>query len=157
MNKILIVPLMVSLSMTTFAQDNVKNGLDKNKVQSTNTVKVSLKPEIVGLWGMPIPNNKKCTEYYNFQSNNNLIVNSGAEWSTGFYEYQPNQDADDKQSMLMINIKYDNNQTDCSGNRIDQTDEVSQYLVKWRDAKSFELCSVEENSNCFAILRKISP
>lgn len=116
MNRILVLSFLVlTLSMTVNAQDNLKSQLNKNKVQPTNTIKISLRPEIVGLWSMPIPNNKQCIEYYNFKSNNNLVVKSGAEWSTGLYEYQPNQQMDNKQAILTLNIQYDNNQLDCSG------------------------------------------
>ncbi|WOE32292.1 MULTISPECIES: hypothetical protein [unclassified Acinetobacter] len=158
MNRILVLSFLVlTLSMTVNAQDNLKSQLNKNKVQPTNTIKISLRPEIVGLWSMPIPNNKQCIEYYNFKSNNNLVVKSGAEWSTGLYEYQPNQQMDNKQAILTLNIQYDNNQLDCSGNRIDQSGEISQYLIKWRNARSFELCNTDKSSQCFAVLHKVSP
>lgn len=157
MNKILLVSLLCCVSLATFAQDGSASGLYKNKAPASDTVKISLKPEIVGLWKMPIASNKSCTEYYNFQSNNKLVVNSGAEWSTGFYEYQADQEVDNKQGVLAMSIQYDNNQEDCSGNRVDQSGEVSQYLLKWRDAQSFELCNTEQANQCFATLSRVLP
>ena len=48
----------------------------------SNTIRIQTRPEIVGLWGMQIANNKKCVEYYNFKSNNDVIIKSGQEWSS---------------------------------------------------------------------------
>lgn len=159
MKKILFVPLALCLSIHALAQDNQNSASDKKMSgsPSPNTVQIYMRPEIAGLWGMQIPNNKKCTEYYNFKSNNNLIVNSGAEWSTGFYEYQPSLNPEEQLSVLTIHVQYDNNQVDCSGNKVDQADEVSQYYVKWTDPKSFQLCSIEQAGKCFSTLRRILP
>ena len=159
MKKILIMPLILCCSMTVFANDKQDgNASEVNKSQpSMNTVKISLKPEIVGLWGMEIDKKNQCIEYYNFKSNNEFVVNSGLEWSTGFYEYEPMLDMDDQKNILSMHIAYDNNEVDCSGNKIDQTGEISQYNVKWTTPKSVELCSPEPNGECFATLRRILP
>jgi hypothetical protein len=144
--------------MSVFAndkQDSATSGVNKFQ-PSMNTVKISLKPEIVGLWGMEI-NKNQCIEYYNFKSNNELIVKSGKEWSTGFYEYEPMLDMDDQKNILSIHIAYDNNEVDCSGDKVDQTGELSQYNIKWKTPKSIELCSPEPNGECFATLRRVLP
>jgi hypothetical protein len=43
--------------------------MDKCKCDSGIT-----RPEIMGLWGMEIPNNKKCVEYYNFRGMNEVVL-----------------------------------------------------------------------------------
>ncbi|MGL3046044.1 hypothetical protein ACSJMR_13445, partial [Acinetobacter pecorum] len=79
-----------------------------------NTFTVKTRPEIVGLWGMEIPNNKKCIEYYNFKGNNNVVIKSGDEWTSGLYDYQPAQDPSQQIPALILQVKYDNNEKDCS-------------------------------------------
>ena len=88
---------------------------------NSNKFRVVTRPEIVGLWGMQIPNNRKCIEYYNFKSNNDVVIKSGQEWSAGIYDYQPSQDASNVLPALILQIKYDNNEVDCSGYQEDQT------------------------------------
>ncbi|MCP5613370.1 hypothetical protein NL294_27060, partial [Klebsiella pneumoniae] len=80
-----------------------------------NTIRISTRPEILGLWGMQIPNNKKCVEYYNFRGGNEVVVNSGKEWSAGLYDYQASPDnTQEKLPALIMQIKYENNEVDCS-------------------------------------------
>ena len=90
----LTVVLMLCSAMSmanesTAANQNAQETADR----SENTVRIMTRPEIVGLWGMEIPNNKKCIEYYNFKSNNDVFIKSGQEWSTGVYDYQASRDA----------------------------------------------------------------
>jgi len=59
-----------------------------------NTFTVKTRPEIVGLWGMEIPNNKKCIEYYNFKGNNNVVIKSGDEWTSGTGSFAADSSAD---------------------------------------------------------------
>ena len=54
--------------------------------------------------------NKKCVEYYNFKGNNNVVIKSGSEWTTGLYDYQPSQDPAAQIPALIMQVKYDNNE-----------------------------------------------
>ena len=65
---------------------------EMDRVEDSNPIRIVTRPEIVGLWGMQIANNKKCIEYYNFKSNNNVVIKSGQEWSSGIYDYQSSQE-----------------------------------------------------------------
>ncbi|WP_353383265.1 hypothetical protein [Acinetobacter schindleri] len=122
-----------------------------------NTFRIVTRPEIMGLWGMEIPTNRKCVEYYNFKSDNNVIIKSGDEWSSGIYDYQLPQDTTAQVPALILQVKYDNNQKDCSGNQEDQSGEVSQYFVKWQNPHTINLCATEKAEQCFATLRRILP
>ncbi|CAG68576.1 MULTISPECIES: hypothetical protein [Acinetobacter] len=124
---------------------------------SPNTIKIVSRPEIMGLWGMEIPNNKKCVEYYNFRNANEVFVKSGQEWSYGVYDYQPSPDKNEQLSALIMQIKYDNNEVDCSGQKVDQSGEVSQYFVHWKNANTIDFCANEKGQQCFATLRRVLP
>ena len=59
---------------------------------SENTVQIKNRNALVGLWAMQIPENQKCHEYYNFKSNQSVLIQSAKEWSFGHYTYQPSFD-----------------------------------------------------------------
>lgn len=124
---------------------------------SANTIRIFTRPEIMGLWGMEIPNNKKCVEYYNFRNDNEIMIKSGQEWSYALYDYQPSDDLNDKLPALIMQVRYDNNQTDCSGRREDQTGEISQYFVQWKNTHTINFCATEKGQECFATLKRILP
>lgn len=153
----LIIPLLLSLSGHTFADQKVQPQT-KNSTNSANLIRIDTRPEILGLWGMEIPNNKKCTEYYNFRGSNEVVVNSGKEWSIGLYDYQPSPDNTlEKPPALIMQIKYENNETDCSGRKEDQSGEVTQYFVKWNNPNTINFCASEKGDQCFATLHRILP
>lgn len=156
----LFVPLFICISQMAIADDQSIAATRVNTAQSqpVNTIRINTRPEILGLWGMEIPNNRKCTEYYNFRGGNEVIVNSAKEWSAGLYDYQPSPDNTlEKLPTLVMQIKYENNQVDCSGQQEDQSGEVSQYYVKWKNNNTINFCSAEQPNQCFATLHRVLP
>lgn len=162
MKKTYLTVLLMLCVPSVMAADNKKTTQDQvsdvsAQMSNANTFRVITRPEIVGLWGMEIPNNRKCIEYYNFKSNNDVVIKSGSEWSSGVYDYQPAQDPDTQIPALVLQVKYDNNEKDCSGNQADQAGEISQYFVKWTSPSTINFCSNEKAEQCFATLRRILP
>ncbi|MEN8991710.1 MULTISPECIES: hypothetical protein [unclassified Acinetobacter] len=155
----LTVLLMLSSSLVMAAdnKNTTQNSEAKNQVEAVNSFRVTTRSELVGLWGMEIPTNKKCVEYYNFKSNNDVVIKSGEEWSSGVYDYQPAQDPNVQIPALILQVKYDNNQMDCSGNIQDQTGEISQYFVKWKSPSVINFCANDQGQQCFATLRRVLP
>lgn len=148
------------LTLTTWAMAADINKNTQTAAQASavaNTFRIVTRPEIMGLWGMEIPTNRKCVEYYNFKSDNNVIIKSGDEWSSGIYDFQLPQDTTAQVPALILQVKYDNNQKDCSGNQEDQSGEVSQYFVKWQNPHTINFCATEKAEQCFATLRRILP
>ena len=160
MNKILwlAVGSMMVFSPVIYANEQGKAETNVNQqtvMSAVNSYQSVSRPEISGLWGMSIPNNKRCVEYYNFKNNNQVVINSGKEWSTGLYDYQP-QEAE-VAPVLVLQIKYDNNEVDCSGRKEDQTGEISQYYVNWKSPSVINFCDGEKGKDCFATLQRILP
>ena len=155
----LTVLLMLSSSLVMAAdnKNTTQNSEAKSQVEAVNSFRVTTRSELVGLWGMEIPTNKKCVEYYNFKSNNDVVIKSGEEWSSGVYDYQPAQDPNVQIPALILQVKYDNNQMDCSGNIQDQTGEISQYFVKWKSPSVINFCANDQAQQCFATLRRVLP
>jgi hypothetical protein len=154
--------LLMLFATNAIAADNKKIPQNQNadtqaQESPVNSFRVMTRPEIVGLWGMEIPSKRKCIEYYNFKSNNNVIIKSGQEWSSGIYDYQPSQEERSLLSALILQVKYDNNERDCSGLQEDQTGEISQYFVQWKNASTINFCSNEKAEQCFATLHRVLP
>ena len=160
MNKsVFLMQFLLLVSPWVLADQTVQTqAKTANFQQSDNNIRISTRPEILGLWGMEIPNNKKCTEYYNFRSGNEVVVNSDKEWSVGLFEYQPTQDiTTNALPTLVMQVNYENNEKDCSGNQVDQSGEISQYFVKWATPNMINFCSTDQGSQCFATLKRVLP
>lgn len=158
MKKTCLSLMLLTLTTWAMAADINKNTQTAAQASAVdNTFRIVTRPEIMGLWGMEIPTNRKCVEYYNFKSDNNVIIKSGDEWSSGIYDYQLPQDTTAQVPALILQVKYDNNQKDCSGNQEDQSGEVSQYFVKWQNPHTINFCATEKAEQCFATLRRILP
>lgn len=113
--------------------------------------------EIMGLWGMEIAKNRQCVEYYNFRSATDVVINSAKEWSIGQYQYQVPGNRSEQLPSLIMQIKYDNNEKDCSDVQQDQTGEIQQFFVKWVTPQQIQFCASNKGENCFAILNRVRP
>ncbi|MDQ8935993.1 hypothetical protein [Acinetobacter rudis] len=155
MNKVsLLIVLSVLVAPTVFATKTANKTVAANE----NTVHVITRPEIMGLWGMQLPNNNTCIEYYNFKAGNEMVVNSGKEWSTGIYDYQPAPDNTmTKLPVMAMQIKYDNDEMDCSGVQQDQSGEISQFFVKWNSPNSISFCGTATGEQCVVDLHRVLP
>ena len=159
MKKTYLTIFLILCSSVVMANENkaVVATEEMDRVEDSNPIRIVTRPEIVGLWGMQIANNKKCIEYYNFKSNNNVVIKSGQEWSSGIYDYQSSQEERSALPALILQVTYDNNEVDCSGYSEDQTGEISQYFVQWKNSSTINFCSNEKAEQCFATLRRILP
>ena len=94
-----------------------------------------------------------CRELYNFSEDNNMWAVSGAEWTYGKYLV-----THPEQGLPIIAIKtvYDNNEVDCAGNQIDQTDEALVAYLNHQDNK-MQLCADPDGEDCFATFKRILP
>lgn len=120
-------------------------------------ISIVTRSDLMGTWGMDIPTNKQCIEYYNFRSESEVVINSGKEWSIGQYQYQAPNNRSEQLPALVMQIKYDNNEKDCSGVQVDQTGELQQFFIKWVSDKQIQFCASNKGENCFATLNKVLP
>ena len=130
-----------------------------NEEVTPNAGKISIvtHSDLIGTWGMDIPSNKQCIEYYNFKSENDVVINSAKEWSIGQYQYQAPSNRSDQLPAMVMQIKYDNNEKDCSGVQVDQTGELQQFFIKWVTDQQIQFCATNKGDNCFATLNKVLP
>ena len=160
MNKIArLIPIFLALNTAVYAEPKVAaTAQTADFQQEQNNIRISTRPEILGLWGMEMPQKKKCVEYYNFRGGNQVVVHSAKEWSTGMFEYQPSPDNTlSTLPTLVMQVNYENNEVDCSGNKVDQAGEISQYFVQWKNNNQINFCASERGKDCFATLHRILP
>lgn len=129
---------------------------DNAILEQDNKIVIVSRPQVTGLWAMTIPG-AQCTEYYNFMEKGDVVVKSGAEWTYGKYIYQVPPVAEPGFPVLAMRIQYDNLQTDCSGNAIDQRGEDQQQYVKWTGPASMAFCTTPDGAQCFASLNRVLP
>lgn len=155
----LFILFLLFVSPLVNADQAIQPIVENMEVQkNTNSIRISVRPEILGLWGMEIPTNQSCTEYYNFRGGNEVVVKSDKEWSVGIFEYQPSEDmTTNAPSTLVMQVNYENNEKDCSGNQVDQSGELSQYFVRWNTPNVINFCSTEQDGQCFATLKRVLP
>lgn len=142
MKKAILAVLCTVFSATTWAESSIQ---------------AVSRPEILGLWGMEVPKNPQCVEYYNFRNDDEVIINSAKEWTIGQYSYQLPEQRDGTLPAMLLKIKYDNNEADCWQQRVDQTGEISQFFVKWDNPNRIEFCAEENGEQCYATLHRQLP
>lgn len=153
MKKILLV---ISLGFyIPFAMAEETKEIQPQITSKSDDLKIIVRPAIYGLWGMKLPDTQ-CVEYYNFKNNGQVVIHSAEERSTGIYEYQPSE-TNKSLGALALQVKYDNNKKDCSGQVINQTGEVSQYFIHWKNLNTIEFCDSAKLNHCFVSLNRILP
>lgn len=114
-------------------------------------------PSIAGTWQLQLaktdPKQPNCQERYNFARDNVFIGASGQEFSYGKYRYI---DLPDSLPILLVQTTYDNNQTDCSGVRIDQSGELLVSYIK-QQGNTMYWCADKQGKRCPMKLQRVLP
>ena len=169
---------MASLVLASFTLASILSSLPTagEKVgQSVITTHIS--PAIAGQWELdladlnnknaaaiesttvkqPIAANSKgsaqCRELYNFAADNEMWAVSGKEWTYGRYLVTHR---DEGLPVIAIKTVYDNNEADCSGNKVDQTDESLIAFLKHKD-NEMQWCADSEGKECFMTFHRVRP
>ena len=96
-----------------------------------------------------------CQETYTFAEDNKMWSVSGAEWTYGRYVVSHQEEG---LPLIAINTIYDNNEVDCSGNRVDQSGEMMLAFVDYEsDIPYMHWCEDKEGKACFMTFKKKLP
>lgn len=98
-------------------------------------------------------NTDQCRELYNFSADNEMWAVSGKERTYSRYLVTHR---DEGLPIIAIRTIYDNNEMDCSGNQVDQTDETLVAFLKYDDNK-MQWCADAEGTECFMDFYKVLP
>lgn len=95
----------------------------------------------------------QCRELYNFGADNEMWAVSGKEWTYGRYLVTHREEG---LPIIAIRTIYDNNEIDCSGNQIDQTNEALIAYLN-HDGNQMQWCADPDGNECFMNFNKILP
>lgn len=95
----------------------------------------------------------QCRELYNFAADNEVWTVSGKELTYGRYLITHREEG---LPIIAIKTVYDNNEVDCSGNQVDQTDEAMIAFVN-HDGNQMQWCADPEGNECFMNFNRILP
>lgn len=95
----------------------------------------------------------QCRELYNFAADNEVWTVSGKELTYGRYLITHREEG---LPIIAIKTIYDNNEVDCSGNKIDQTDEALIAFVNY-DGNQMQWCADPDGNECFMNFNRILP
>ena len=95
----------------------------------------------------------QCRELYNFGADNEMRASSGKEWTYGRYLITHREEG---LPIIAIKTVYDNNEVDCSGNQIDQTDEALIAFIN-HDGNQMQWCADPDGKECFMNFNRVLP
>ena len=95
----------------------------------------------------------QCRELYNFGADNEMWAVSGKEWTYGRYLVTHREEG---LPIIAIKTVYDNNEPDCSGNQIDQSDEAMIAFLN-HDGNQMQWCADPEGTQCFMNFNRVLP
>ena len=95
----------------------------------------------------------QCRELYNFAADNEMWSVSGKESTYGRYLVTHREEG---LPIIAIKTVYDNNEVDCSGNQVDQTDEALIAFLN-HDGNQMQWCADPDGKECFMNFKRILP
>lgn len=156
MKKSLLSLSCVGFALLAFTSPNIYASNATATPANPSPLGLQIRPNLIGLWALKQPN-MQCTEYYNFQENEKLVVNSGKEWVLANYTYEYPAYHQESLPIMYLTMLYDNTEEDCAGSRQDQSNEESSHYIKWNTPHEFELCAKADGTNCWVKLNRILP
>ena len=151
---LMIISLVGVLSMLAMG-----GSLSDESTAQTQVAQISthILPNIAGQWQLKMdktdPKQPSCEERYNFGRDQQFIGSSGQEFTFGKYLYASTGDG---LPALAIQTQYDNNATDCSGSRVDQTGDILVAYVKLQD-NQMQWCKDSQGKKCDMTLQRVLP
>lgn len=95
----------------------------------------------------------QCRELYNFGADNEIWAVSGEEWTYGRYLVTHREEG---LPIIAIKTIYDNNEKDCSGNQVDQTDEALIAFLN-HDGNKMQWCADPDGKECYMNFHRVLP
>ena len=95
----------------------------------------------------------QCRELYNFAADNEMWSVSGKEWTYGRYLITHREEG---LPIIAIKTIYDNNEVDCSGSQIDQSNEALIAFLN-HDGNQMQWCADPDGKECFMNFNRILP
>lgn len=133
--------------------------LDQSEQRIINTVPSNIEPSIniktnanQNLSSLAATSTQ-CRELYNFGADNEMWAVSGKEWTYGRYLVTHREEG---LPIIAIKTIYDNNEKDCSGNQVDQSDEALIAFLK-HEGNKMQWCADPDGKECYMNFHRVLP
>lgn len=114
---------------------------------------INIKPNAAAIKQPITAKANQCREIYNFGADNEMWAVSGDEWTYGRYLVTHREEG---LPIIALKTIYDNNEVDCSGNQVDQTDEALIAFL-YHDGNQMQWCADPEGTQCFMNFHRVLP
>ncbi|MGP9557358.1 hypothetical protein [Psychrobacter sp. AOP7-A1-24] len=142
-----------SKQQTSSAEPKVMTGMDGGVLTQSEERVLNTKPVISKDLLASNGKSNQCRELYNFSADNEMWSVSGEEWTYGRYLVTHREEG---LPVIAIKTVYDNNEIDCSGNQIDQTDEALIAFIN-HDGNQMQWCADPDGDECFMNFHRVLP
>ncbi|MGP4863446.1 hypothetical protein ACTXGK_04540 [Psychrobacter sp. T6-5] len=135
------------------AEPKVVADMDGGIITQSEARILNIKPTTSKDLMASVNKSNQCRELYNFGADNEMWAVSGKEWTYGRYLVTHREEG---LPVIAIKTVYDNNEVDCSGNQIDQTDEALIAFL-YHDGNQMQWCADPDGTECFMTFNRVLP
>ncbi|GAF54845.1 hypothetical protein JCM18901_447 [Psychrobacter sp. JCM 18901] len=134
-------------------EPKVMTGMDGGVLTQSEERVLNIQPTTSKNLLASVGQSNQCRELYNFSADNEMWSVSGKEWTYGRYLVTHREEG---LPVIAIKTVYDNNEVDCSGNQIDQTDEALIAFIN-HDGNQMQWCADPDGNECFMNFNRVLP
>ena len=134
-------------------EPKVMTGMDGGVLTQSEERVLNITPTTSNNLLASVGKSNQCRELYNFGADNEMWSVSGKEWTYGRYLVTHREEG---LPVIAIKTVYNNNEVDCSGNQIDQTDEALIAFIN-HDGNQMQWCADPDGNECFMNFNRVLP
>ncbi|MGE6473895.1 hypothetical protein [Psychrobacter sp. NPDC078631] len=134
-------------------EPKVMTGMDGGVLTQSEERVLNIQPTTSKNLLASVGKSNQCRELYNFSADNEMWSVSGKEWTYGRYLVTHREEG---LPVIAIKTVYDNNEVDCSGNQIDQTDEALIAFIN-HNGNQMQWCADPDGNECFMNFNRVLP
>ncbi|WP_114701047.1 hypothetical protein [Psychrobacter proteolyticus] len=142
-----------SAQQASSVEPKVMTGMDGGVLTQSEKRVLNIQPATSKNLLASVGQSNQCRELYNFSADNEMWSVSGKEWTYGRYLVTHREEG---LPVIAIKTVYDNNEVDCSGNQIDQTDEALIAFIN-HDGNQMQWCADPDGNECFMNFNRVLP
>jgi len=142
-----------SAQQPSSAEPKVMTGIDDGVLTQSEERVLNIQPSTSKNLRASVDKSNQCRELYNFSADNEMWSVSGEEWTYGRYLVTLREEG---LPVIAIKTVYDNNEVDCSGNQIDQTNEALIAFIN-HDGNQMQWCADPDGNECFMNFNRVLP
>ena len=142
-----------SAQQPSSVEPKVITGMDGGVLTQSEERVLNITPTTSNNLLASVGKSNQCRELYNFSADNEMWSVSGKEWTYGRYLVTHREEG---LPVIAIKTVYDNNEVDCSGNQIDQTDEALIAFIN-HDGNQMQWCADPDGNECFMNFNRVLP